>query len=784
VSLKIQNLKLRTKILLGLGLMILLYLIIKFPRPLFDVPYSIVAYDNQDQLLGARIAADGQWRFPSSTTLPKNYIEALVAYEDQRFYYHLGIDPISIAGAVKNNLMTKKRRRGGSTIAMQIMRMSLKNNERNLFSKIKESVYAVYISLRYKKSTQLKIYASHAPFGGNVVGIEAACWRYFNKSVMNISWSEAAVLVVLPNAPSALTVSKNRDQLFGKRNRLLKKLLDKKIIDEIEYQLAISEPLPNELKKFPNDYPHLIESLKKQNKKEYKFSTTIDPDLQASCKEIADYHQSINQQNNVYNIAILVLDNETGQVLSYIANTNNDVEGKDVDMIQASRSSGSILKPFLATSYLDEGKVSRHSLLKDIPIYIKGYAPENFDRNFRGLVSLEQALQQSLNVPFVLMLKDYNISRFIEKLKNTGIHTLTKTPSHYGLTAVLGGGEVKLWEVTGSYASMARSLINFEKSGSKYALEDWHAPSLLKTSIKKNYTFQANVFDAGSIYECFNAMKNLSRPNEEGIFEEFSSNKQIAWKTGTSFGHKDAWALGINKNYTVGIWVGNANGASRSGITGVKIAAPVLFDVFNTLEKSEWFSPPYDDLRQIVVCKKSGYKAIDACMETDTILAQDKAKNMGLCPYHKQLHLDENGKYQVSAECFPIERHVIKSFFMIPPSEAIFYSQNNADWQASPPFHPRCQQINQEQSKDIDIIYPQNMMKLHLTKDVASDFQKIIFKASSSKNTGKIFWYLDDQYLGSTIEFHTVAHLPKAGKHLLSVMNESGYKKTVYFTVE
>jgi penicillin-binding protein 1C len=346
------------------------YLIFHYPRPLFHKPLSLIAFDRNQNLLGARIASDGQWRISTSDTIPPKYIKALIQAEDHRFYYHIGIDPLALISTLRDHFFKHKKIRGASTIPMQIMRMALGNQDRTFSSKIQEAIYAVYLSVTSSKQKQLSYYANNAPFGGNVVGIEAACWRYYGKSPHLISWAEAAVLALLPNAPSLITLSKNKALLMKKRNRLLRKMLINKILTREEYDLALLEPLPDSFTEIPLDNQHLLTHLDKQPSKTKRFETTIDLDIQNMCREIAEYHLDALTASNINNIAIIVLDNPTGNVLSYIGNTQKQVSGNAVNMITAKRSSGSLLKPLLVTSLFDQGYYSNYSLVHDAPIHI------------------------------------------------------------------------------------------------------------------------------------------------------------------------------------------------------------------------------------------------------------------------------------------------------------------------------------------------------------------------------------------------------------------------------
>jgi penicillin-binding protein 1C len=773
-----------TRIVLSLLVAYVLYLAWILPRPLFDNPLSTIVYDNEGKLMGARIAADGQWRFPQPDSLPSKYIDCILEYEDRRFYYHPGFDPLAVIGAIKHNLSSSTRR-GGSTITMQVMRLAFKNNRRNIWSKVKETCLSVYLTLRYKKSTILKVYAANAPFGSNVVGLEAACWRYYGKPPHLLTWAEAATLAVLPNAPSLIHVSKNRSLLKSKRNALLQKLKERKIIDEDTYNLSIDEPLPDKPLPLPMETPHLVEQMKKMKLTNKSSVSTINREMQLYCNEIASYYQEINAQNRVNNIAILVVENESGNVLAYVGNTTANVKGAAVDMITARRSSGSILKPLLYTALLNEGKMSPQSLVPDIPLSINGYAPQNFDKTYKGALKSDEALQRSLNIPFVIKLREYGIAKFLNLTKKTGITTLTRSADNYGLSLILGGGEVTLWELCGVYSSMARTLKNFIKYQSKYSADDWHMPNLVAQEEQKhNKNFTPSMFNAGSIYACFEALKGLKRPDEEGLWEEFSSSKTIAWKTGTSFGHKDAWAIGLDAKYTVGIWVGNADGSSRANLTGISTAAPVLFDVFNRLPHSTWFARPWDDLSRQLICRQSGHMASQYCTEVDTTYINATSKEYINCPYHQLKSITADGLYQANLQCFDASKVISKPYFILPPDQVAYYKNNHPDFEDLPDYHPDCKaQIDALNGDQFAIIFPSEYTKIFIGDDVSGKAQSAIFKASHNRENGILYWHIDDEYLGKTQKYHTMEVAPKPGKHKLTIMDENGDQRIKIFEV-
>jgi penicillin-binding protein 1C len=534
------------------------------PDPLFDASYSTVLLDKNNELLGARLAADGQWRFPGDElVIPQTFREAIIQFEDKRFYAHNGVDIIALCRALRDNILSGKVTSGGSTLTMQTMRLSRCNRPRTIFQKCIEMLWACRAEMKYSKDKILQQYASHAPFGGNVVGLGAASWRYFQKTPEQLSWGEAATLAVLPNAPGLIHPGRNRDLLMQKRNALIAKLQAKRIINNEDASLAMQEPLPDQPYPLPDIAPHLLGHY---NSTGAILHSTIDIDLQQRLSELVNRHADILSMNGVHNAALLLMETETGNVLAYIGNTQHESRQhqNDVDIIRSERSSGSILKPFLHCAALEEGLITPAGILEDIPTFIRGYQPLNFSQEYMGMVPANEALSMSLNVPAVRLLQDYGILPFKERLVAAGITTLHYSPDHYVLPLVLGGAEVTLWDVCGAYASMGRILNHTYKYDHQYSKEDIHPPVILAQKHDESryvkLTEQPPLWNAGAIWHTFEAMSDLRRPDSEGQWETFRSSKRVAWKTGTSFGYRDAWAVGVTPKYTIGVWVGNADG--------------------------------------------------------------------------------------------------------------------------------------------------------------------------------------------------------------------------------
>ncbi len=752
--------------------MLLLWYYFALPRPLFDDPTATVVETRTGELLGAKIAEDGQWRFPKTDSVPQKFERCIIAFEDQQFYYHPGFNPVAMVNAIAENIKAGKIVRGGSTITQQVMRLSRKGQNRTYFEKLKELILATRLELGSSKSEILKLYASYAPFGGNVIGIDMAAWRYFGLPAHQLSWAESATLAVLPNAPSLIYPGKNQTQLREKRNRLLTTLFNQGSIDTLTYQLSIKEGVPQKPYFLPQTSPHLIDRLAKTQKGK-RIRTTIDVILQKQVNEVVKRHYDIQRQNGVYNMAVLVLDINTREVKSYVGNTPTDkTHQKDVDIIQASRSTGSTLKPLLYAAMMNKGELLPEQLVSDVPTVIAGYNPKNYDESYSGSVPANRALARSLNVPAVRLLQQYGLQRFRDELNVFQIEGLKYSADHYGLSLIVGGAEGNLWDLCKTYAGLAGTLNHYENTSSEYFTDEFTDPIILATN-KVDFgkkTRQKHIFGAGSIWLAFEAMKKVNRPEGDEAWEFYDSSREIAWKTGTSFGNRDAWAIGTSQDYVVGVWMGNADGEGRPGLTGLNAAAPVLFDVLNLLPNSKWFPTPHDDLLEVTVCKKSGFIAGNDCPTKQRFISASGTKTKP-CPYHQLVHLDSSRKYRVNSSCESVADIIHESWFVLPPLQEYFFKTYNADYRSLPPYRSDC--VREIQDK-MDFIFPKTNGSVYLPKGFDGKINEVVLKIAHTNPETQVFWYIDDQFVGSTKRFHEMAVLPKPGKHIITVLDAKG----------
>lgn len=775
-------------ICLGVLLAAWLVALAVIPRPLFDDPTSTLLYSREGELLGARIAADGQWRFPESDSLPDKFVRCLVNYEDRRFRWHPGVDPVAVARAVVQNARRKGVVSGGSTLTMQLARIARGNRDRNLWQKGVEAVWALYLETVCSKNRILRLYASHAPFGGNVVGLEAASWRWFGRGPFELSWAESAMLAVLPNSPALIHPGRNRDRLLEKRNRLLQTLADRGVIDALECELACDEPLPDEPQPLPDFAPHLLDRMSAGRRGE-RIGSSARYNLQRQVQSLVNRYGRQYAANQIYNVAAVVADVETGEVLAYAGNVTgreNPTHGESVDIVTSERSTGSLLKPLLYAAMLDDGLILPGTLVADTPLNISGFAPNNYNRQFHGAVPARDAISRSLNVPLVRMLSQYNTGRFMSLLRSCGMTTLRFSEDHYGAAIILGGAEGTLWDMAGIYASMARVVNHFGPYSGRYNRADIHPLSLAVVEPDKPVSSSTDrrltdrpVISAAGLWSAFEAMSAVNRPEEEAEWQQFSSMKRVAWKTGTSYGSRDGWSVGVTPRYVVGVWVGNASGEGRAGLTGVGSAAPVMFDLFSILPSGPWFETPYDGLTEMAVCRRSGYKASDVCDLVDTLLVPRAGVETGVCPFHRLVHLSEDGRWRVNSSCEDVSRIDTRPWFVLPPGQEYYYRGHNPDYAVLPPVKPGCREV----AENIEIMYPEHGSELFLPRGLSGERERFVFSAAHSDRDATLFWYLDGEFMGETSGTHRMACSPGPGRHLLTVTDSSGNRRAAAFEV-
>ena len=563
-----------------------------------------------------------------------------------------------------------------------------------------EKLLEALLALSRSASKIYPTFAENAPFGGNVVGLDAAAWRYYGRSADQLSWSESATLAVLPNAPSAIYPGKGHRALQAKRDRLLDRLLKVHAIDSMEWSLAKEEPLPERAQEIPQRAPQLLTTIKAQVGDGKLLRTTVEGALQDRATDAADRYAARLNANEVHNAAAIIVDVPTGEVLAYVGNLGN--AGSDhagsVDIVRARRSTGSVLKPFLYADMLQSGELTPDMMLADVPTRYDGFSPRNYDEHYSGAVPASEALARSLNVPTVRSLRSHGVERTLRMLHGMGLHSIDRSAADYGLSLIVGGAESTLWELAGAYSSMGRVLEHFGRLGMPYRKGDIHPPHVLqrKDDLQEKPTALDGtpVLSASAIHFTLRALREVARPADEQGWSHFTGQKHIAWKTGTSYGHRDA---PLNTSRYCIARDRNASGEGRPGLTGTLAAAPLLFDLFSLLPNSPAFAPPYDEMVRTSLCRITGFRAGLDCPQVDTTWVQPEGMRTPTCPYHRRILLDPTGSWRISGG-----QGISAPWFVLPPAMEHYYAQRNPNYRPLPPWRPGMQSNDQP----MEILYP------------------------------------------------------------------------------
>ena len=754
-------------ILIFLAFLIILYSSIPLPNPLFPPDYSPTVLDEEGKILRVFLNNNQQWCLPPRQDLvvPEKLKKAVLCFEDRHFYRHPGVNLFSLLRALYQNISSGKVVSGASTITMQVARL-MYPKERTYFNKILEISQSLKIELHYSKEEIFQMYLNHAPYGENIIGYQAASLRYFQKMPEQLTWAEAAALAVLPNTPGLISPLTNRQQLRAKRDRLLKKLLDKSIIDQEAYQLALLEEVPDTSKSFQMFAPHLAQFLKaRAREKSPIIRTTIKKEIQQRVEDLVKQHLSYLDRLGIHNGAALAVETQTGKVRAYVGSQDffDKTSQGQVDGVRAARSSGSLLKPFLYASSIDEGIILPQTLIKDVPTFFGAFSPNNANEKFNGMVPAKEALVRSLNVPAVRLLYTYGIYHFYHLLKAAGLTTLFRTADDYGLPLIIGGAEVNLWDMTVLY----RGLANGGKFRPLQIVED-------SERLEESSTL-TSLISPGACYLTLNMLRELKRPGAEYYWEQYQNQWPLAWKTGTSYGQRDAWAIGVSPQWVIAVWVGNFDGEGNANLAGASCAGPLLFDIFNSLPKDpqqSWFEKPVMELAPLEICQDTGFLAGDHCEKKIIVEAPLSMKPIKICHYHQSIYVNKNQTHQVCSLCWKPDQYKRISRLIYPPDVVQHLRERGQVISSVPPHSPDCPA--QAESLALQILYPQNNTRLWIPRGFDGNWQKVTMRVAHRERSRVLYWYLDDRFIGRSKDRHVKAAELTKGWHILEIVDEIG----------
>lgn len=732
-----------------------------------DLDYSQTIEDRKGIILHSFLTPDDKWRM--YTELPEistQLASAIVFKEDKYFYYHLGINPIAVLRAAFLNIFTGRRTSGASTITMQVARM-LQPKQRTYYHKIIEMFRALQLEWHYSKAQILQFYFNLVPYGGNIEGIKSASVLFFGKSPEQLSPAEIATLAIIPNRPTSLALGKQNSRTIEERNKWLLRFEAGKVFTHAQIADALLEPLTAQRQITPRTAPHLANRLKNQYPRQPIIHTYIDYNKQRQIEQIVSNFIQRQYTQRIRNAAVMVINNRTHQVEAYVGSANffNADDGGQVDGVRAMRSPGSTLKPYLTALGFDKGLLTPKMKTNDVPISFSGYSPVNYDKTYNGSITYEFALSHSLNVPFVSLLEQYGVDAFVQRLSNAGFRQMRQGHSGLGLSVILGGCGVSLEELTTLYSA-------FANKGQLF---------IPQISPLQNDSTQQSVplMSEAAAYIVTDILDELTRPDLPQSIEASSINlPHIAWKTGTSYGRKDAWSIGYSVNYTVGVWTGNFSGEGVQELTGSNIATPLLFEIFNSLDyspQSKQFVAPRE-LQQRWVCSESGLPLNNFCINKVLDVYLPTISPNTVCTHLAAVFVSNDETISYCTACLPIKGYKQKMYPNLAPEIIAYNEREHVPYQKIPPHNPTCERFF-ETGTPPRIIHPVNNLQYIIDR---TDNDQLMLSCNAAPDVHKVYWYINDAFLGETTPNKRLFFVPKIGKNKIACVDDKGRQQIIW----
>jgi len=727
--------------------------------------YSTIVKDRNGELLHAYLSNDDKWRLATDLSEISPLLKkTILSKEDKYFYYHLGVNPFSLAKSLLRNAIRGKRISGASTITMQVARM-LEPKKRTYFNKLKEIARAFQLEFTYSKDEILQLYINLVPYGGNIEGVKTASYLFFNKNPDHLSLAEITALTIIPNRPNSLRIkTSGNEELKKQRNKWLQMFLKQKIFTPSEIQDALQEPIPINTQTMPRLAPHLCQKLKNMAS---QVASTLDLNTQLKTEKIlSDYAQS-QRLIGIRNACAIVIDNATREVISYVGSANffDTLDGGQVNGAKALRQPGSTLKPFLYALAIDKGLVTPRRILTDVPINYQGYAPENYDRSYSGYVSMEYALEHSLNIPAVKTLASYGQELFTEKLANAGFTNISSNRQKLGLSMILGGCGASLEELAGLYCALANDG-NFKKL--KY----------LKGGADQLST---PLISPAASFLITDILSKVNRPDFPLSWSATENMPKIAWKTGTSYGRRDAWSIGYNKKYTIAVWVGNFSGQGNAALSGAHTATPLLFKLFNTIDYNndkDWFRPPASlDLR--MVCAETGLLPGPHCTDLVTDYFIPLISSQEICANQQEMNVSPAEQFSYCPYCLPAAGYKTKTYKIIEPEMQYWMLEHLVPFAPLPPHNPNCERISLGNG-------PAIIAPIHKTEYLISTAhpEPLQLICQASAGVQKVDWYVNKKLYKSVSPKQKEFFMPQEGPVEITCVDDKGQSRTINITVK
>ncbi|MCF6270873.1 MAG: penicillin-binding protein 1C [Melioribacteraceae bacterium] len=742
-----------------------IFLNIAFPPPLLK-EYSQVIYAKDSTMLSAFLTSDDKWRLETKLSeITHEMVQAIIHKEDRWFYWHFGFNPFSIVRAFVSNVSSEGRVSGASTITMQIARL-MAPAERSYLNKIIEIFRAIQLEFRFSKIELLEIYLSNIPMGGNIEGVKAASLLYFNKHPKKLSLSQSVLLTVIPNNPNKYRLDIPHKSVVEKRNNWLLKFGKDNLFSDESITDAIEEKVESHRYSIPKIAPHFIQMVKSISNEREIFTSLI-PKTQLKSEKHLTHHVKRNLGKGISNGAVLIIDNTTKSVVAYCGSSNfyNNKNSGQVNGITSIRSPGSALKPLLYAKGFDDGIITPKSKLLDVPSDFSSYTPENYEREFNGEVTIQYALINSLNVPAVRLLLKVGFKPFVNVLEVIGFDEIKRKEKTLGLSTILGGCGVTLEELTTAYSVLANK-------GILEANNYYNRQGRVKGK---------RIFSEEASYLISKTLASSERTESPNLVSSVSKLPNIAWKTGTSYGRRDAWAIGYNKNYTIGVWMGNFDGKGSPFLSGSEIAVPLLFNLFNSIDyqnSNNWFKKP-DGISMRDVCKNSGLIPSENCTDIIRDYYIEDISSNEKCNHIDEIYVsaDEAEAYCIS--CLPDANYKNMFYPYFKPELALWYKKSGVSFNSPPKHNINCEVMGGKNG--LKILSPSAEFEYHLEKN---GNQEVMLLATSNIDVKEMFWYINKKYFGKTKLGEKLFFKPKNGLNSILCLDDKGGESSLKIKVK
>ena len=746
--------------------LVVLFFLLNWIFPLPDkIEYSTIITDSKGEVVNAFLTSDQKWRMKTELSEISPLLrKTIIAKEDKYFYSHPGVNIVAVLRAFGKNIFRLKTTSGASTITMQVAR-ALEHRKRNVGSKIIEMFRACQLELKYSKNEILQMYLNVVPYGGNIEGVKSASILYFNKNPDHLSLAEITALSIIPNRPSSLVIGKRNDLIVEQRNKWLKKFASEKVFTQKEIEDALAEPLTATRRTVPHYLPHLSYKLKERGDDIIRTNVVMNTQIKTE-KLVADYVRTLRLKN-INNASVVIIDNKTHKIITYVGSSDfeDTTDGGQVNGAAAIREPGSTLKPLLYALCIDEGLETPKMVITDVGVNYAGYAPENYDKKFNGYVTVEYALEHSLNVPAVKSLKLLGKDRLIQKLAACNFEQIKKDQRKLGLSMILGGCGASLEEITGLFSAFANE-------------GTYTAPAY--TQGDTNHTKKKLISSAAN-YMVTDILSRVNRPDFPLNWQATEHMPKIAWKTGTSYGRRDAWSIGYNKDYTVGVWVGNFSGVGVADLSGANVATPLLFKIFNTIDydsDEEWFALP-KDCEQRKVCSETGLMPSDHCTNIVMDYFIPMISSTKKCDNWQEVMVSADEKLSFCKSCAPETGYKKKWYKIIDADMQEWMEENKMVYEKIPAHNPNCEKIFAEGIPNITS--PTGNTEYLINKE---DKEPLQLTCKTANDVTKVYWYINNKFYKSSNIGEKQFFVPDEGPVKISCTDDKGRNRDIWIRVK